>query len=269
MSGVSPTFQYLRSEFAQAILACRANPTKRAVHALRTATRRLEALLRKVLEDHPGAAGLHHQARKLLKELKRIRKMSGPVRDLDVYRKLTAILKDEILSRKSTGPHDSVTRESERLDHHLKRKHKHTIKILRQGLTKCELRIGRILERTSNEIAGLTAASPSPLTTAGHWLRRSSFQLAQLDEDNLHNYRKQTKAARYVAELQETSPAAQRFARRLQRAQDAIGKWHDWDTLAQQAKDILGKHTPTVGLLKKKRNRALNTALRIATADIA
>jgi CHAD domain-containing protein len=89
--------------------------------------------------------------------------------------------------------------------------------------------------------------------------------LAQLSEDNLHNYRKQIKASRYVSELQKTSPVAQRFARRLRRTQDAIGKWHDWDMLAQQARGILGKHATTVRLLKEKRNRALRTALRIAT----
>ena len=266
MTDISSMFEYLRLQLIQAVITCRVDSNKRAVHAVRTRTRRLEALLRKVLEDHPGAAGLHHEARKTLRQLKRIRKMAGPVRDLNVHRKLAKELKDKMLSHKSAAFREHLLREYKRLDHQLRQNCRQRAIVLRKGLMKFELSLERALERTGNKIAGLTADFPTPLSTARRWVRRSSFQLGWLNEENLHEYRKQTKAARYVAELQETSRAAQHLAKQLNHLQEAIGKWHDWKLLLQRAKDCLGKDAPAVVVLTKKRDRALNSALRIAIA---
>jgi CHAD domain-containing protein len=62
-----------------------------------------------------------------------------------------------------------------------------------------------------------------------------------LDAENLHEFRKATKKARYVAESGTEGKDYSSVAKALKRIQDAIGDWHDWLCLAQEADAALGK----------------------------
>ena len=263
MPGMLSMFEELRVGLTQAIVSCRAEQGEKAVHGLRAGTRRLDALLRKVLEDHPGAVGLHRESKRAMKQLGKIRKMAGSVRDLDVQRELAEEIKEELSARKSEAVREDVAEEYEQLDGYLKRRRRRNADALRKGLTKCELKMERALERITEEIEGLTTASPSPLSTARGWTRRVGIEGEQLNEGNLHEYRKKTKAARYVAELQKT-PTAKRLAAELRGVQDAIGQWHDWELLSELAKDFVGEDSLVVGALIKKRISSFRIALRKA-----
>jgi CHAD domain-containing protein len=262
MSGVASMFEELRVAFAEAIVRCRAESDEKSVHAVRTGTRRLEALLRKVLEDHRRAAGLHREGEKGLKQLNVIRKLAGSVRDLDVQRELVEEVREAMSARRPAAVREEIAKEYERLDGYLKRRRRRKGDALREGLTKSELKVERAIERTASELARLSAASTTPLATALAWRRRSDLEMRRLDVGNLHEYRKRTKAARYVAELQKTSAAAKRLAAELRGVQDAIGTWHDWDLLAELAKEVLGDEAAMVGGLTRKRDAALGAALR-------
>jgi CHAD domain-containing protein len=264
MPDVSSMFEEVRGWFTQAIVTCRADADGKAVHALRAGARRLEALLRKVMEDHRGAEGLHRESKDALKLLGKIRKMAGEVRDLDVQRKLAEEIKEEMSARRAAAVREAVAEEYERLDGYLKRSRGRSADVLRDGLTKSELKVERALERIADEMKGLTADAPSPLVTAREWTRRSGLQVGELNAANLHEYRKRTKAARYVAELQGTSPTARRLAARLRGIQDVIGQWHDWELLAELAEDVAGEDSLVVSALRKKRDAALRAALRMA-----
>jgi CHAD domain-containing protein len=268
MPDESSKFEELRAGLMQAIVSCRAEPGEKAVHGLRAGTRRLDALLRKVLEDHPGAEGLHRESKGALKQLGKVRKMAGSVRDLDVQRKLAEEIRDEMSERKSVAVREDVAAEYERLDGYLKRRRERNADELGERLTRCELKVERALERMADEIKGLSADSPSPLVTARGWMQRCGSQVGQLNEGNLHKYRKRTKAARYIAELQ-TSPTAKRLAARLRGVQDAIGKWHDWELLSLLAEDVVGKDSQVVSALTRKRSLALHAALRKANGKFA
>ena len=122
---------------------------------MRAGTRRLEALLRKVLEDHRGAEGLHRESKEALKQLGKIRKMAGAVRDLDVQRKLAEEIKDEMSARKAAAVREAVAEEYERLDGYLKRRRGRSAEVLRDGLTIRELKAERALERIADEMKGL------------------------------------------------------------------------------------------------------------------
>jgi CHAD domain-containing protein len=264
MPDVSSMFEEVRGWFVQAFVACRADCDAKAVHALRAGTRRLDALVRKVLQDHRGAEGLHRESRETLKQLGKIRKIAGDVRDLDVQRKLAEEIKEEMSARKAAVVREAVEEEHERLDGYLKRRRGRSAEVLRAGLTNRELKVERALERIAHEMKGLTADVPSPLATAREWTRRSAAAVGELNAENLHEYRKRTKAARYVAELQGTSPTARRLAARLRGLQDVIGEWHDWELLAVLAVDVVGDDSLMVSALKKKRDTALRAALRMA-----
>jgi CHAD domain-containing protein len=266
MPDVLSMFGELRVGFVEAVVSCRVESAEKAVHTVRTGSRRLEALLRKMQEDHRGAAGLHREAEKALKQLDRIRRLAGSVRDLDVQRKLAEDVREEMSSRKSAAVREDVAAEYERLDGYLKRRRERGADALREGLTKRELKVERALERTAEEMKDLTANAPTALVTARRWTQRSAAKIGKLNEGNLHDFRKRTKAARYVAELQKESLAAKRFARELRGVQDAIGEWHDWELLSQVTKDVVGEDSLMVGALMKRRDASFRAALRRARA---
>src|ERR1700679_349771 len=96
--------------FNTAVAQCVDDVDPDAVHRLRTGSRRLEAMLEATLRENPGLA-LQEPAQAWLRQLKRIRRAAGPVRDLDVHRKL---LEDWIGK-------DPANSEEEKLDAWLKR----------------------------------------------------------------------------------------------------------------------------------------------------
>ena len=264
MNNSSSDFDRLHSEFTAAVLACRVDPGKHAVHSLRTGTRKLEALLRKVLEDHPGAGQLHKASRKAQSELKRMRKAAGPVRDLDVHRKVAEELHDQ--ARPSLSPKEAITLTSDykKLDRSLRRRRKQAAGELGKLLKKREVRLEGALEDSAEAIRSMTGATPPLLETATKWSEKVS--LRDLDpgadsfEEQLHGFRKETKAARYIAGLQESSAKARRLAERLKAMQDSIGRWHDLLLLAGEAADVLGKRSALTSFLRAQRDSALDEA---------
>ena len=258
---ISSNFEELRLSFVQAVVACRAEPSKKAVHAVRTGTRRLEALLQKVAEDHPQAKGLRSALKGAFKQLGRVRKAAGAVRDLDVQMGLAKAVADAMRFRKRAAAREEITEEYQRLVRYLERRRERRGEDLDAELEKSELKMERSLERIAGEIAGLTSQGPSLLETARRWTRETAAKMGELNEGNLHEYRKRTKAARYVAEEQEGSAVARRFAAGLRRVQDVIGAWHDWALLGELAEKVLGGDGAVTEALVVRRGSSLKVAL--------
>ena len=70
-------------------------------------------------------------------------------------------------------------------------------------------------------------------------------------------------AARYVAEEQEGSAVARRFAAELRRVQDVIGAWHDWALLSELAEKVLGGDAAVTAAMMMRRGSSLKVALRV------
>ena len=73
---------------------------------------------------------------------------------------------------------------------------------------------------------------------------RAADAMPLLDAENLHDFRKATKKARYVAESATEKGPYSSVAKALKRIQDAIGDWHDWQCLCEEAETALGKDAP-------------------------
>jgi CHAD domain-containing protein len=201
------------------------------VHRLRTGSRRLEAMLEADLRAHPGAPW-EQPARAWLRQMKHLRRAAGPVRDLDVHRKL---LEDWV----GKEPPDS---EEEKLDAWLKDERRR----LAHGVQKQIRKKQRGL--TERQAAFLAAFARKPRmrtprpadSVALEGFVRAADAMPVLDAENLHDFRKATKQVRYIAE----SGAQGEVATALKRIQDAIGEWHDWLCLWQEAKSALGEDAP-------------------------
>jgi CHAD domain-containing protein len=64
-------------------------------------------------------------------------------------------------------------------------------------------------------------------------------EMPVLEADNLHDFRKGAKKARYVAEAGGEDPFAAAIAKAIKRIQDVIGDWHDWLVLGEEATEAL------------------------------
>lgn len=208
------------------------------VHGLRTTSRRLQSIL--AAEANPD--------RKLYKQLRKIRRQAGKVRDLDVQ--LAALKSLEV---------PSAADEQDRVLTALQRQRRKSAHNLRDFLIdyRRRLRKGFPAKQDATEQSPTTpngkAASvepePNRLLDA-----LTSFAAAARDHqiataDDLHAFRIAAKKARYTAEMVGESAEAADVITALKQIQDAIGEWHDWALLASTATELLG-HPADSRLLK-------------------
>jgi hypothetical protein len=120
----------------------------------------------------------------------------------------------------------------------------------------------RELKRISPLQTGLSGVKWTSLLKEAHAVeRRSARRLDVADPTSLHDYRKGSKSARYLAEMEDESAQAEQFAKRMKKVLDAIGAWHDWMLLTRLAKETVGESSALAKVLKKKRDRAMRQAV--------
>jgi CHAD domain-containing protein len=233
-----------------AVLLCLAKPGKKAVHQLRTSTRRVEAQL-ELLSRVPRLPAREGHTRKLRRLLKDMRRAAGRVRDIDVQRELIkkeAGSSGDGTNRARRDRADRTLREETRtLRRELKRRREeeaeHLLRLLRRRRERLPLALQGLLD--SLEPAERIALSESQLTALARGCYKGSLR-RQPDAKGsqaaqLHGMRKRAKLARYIAESSpEEAVAAHRLAALFERVQQAGGEWHDWLLLEQVAAEELG-----------------------------
>jgi CHAD domain-containing protein len=236
------TLRDLATTLEASMLECLAKPAKRAVHKLRTSTRRIEAQLEllAMLSEVPA----HDKPRqKVLRLLKRVRRAAGDVRDLDVQRDLVA----EATPRKR-GPQagNAVRKEARQLRQELKRKRdKYTqdlIQLVKQEKADLPLAFKQLFDSLADaESLAISEADLTSLVRTWYGQHSPATPPDRNDTEHLHEIRKQAKVARYLAE---SAPAAASKAHRLavqfENLQEAGGEWHDWLLLTDIAHNELG-----------------------------
>ena len=202
------------------------DPKPRVVHQVRTTIRRLETLL-------PDPAHAAHAERKILKQLDRVRRRAGKVRDVDVH-----------LRALRTLPRTLGVEAREELRSDLGKTRQKRLKRLTR--TVGNERDRGLVKRLRQVARGAVGAG------AGVDPERALFQVLDdfaaarrvaepLGAANLHEFRIATKRLRYRAEVIAAVPAAAAAVIEMKRLQDAIGAWHDWLTLGERAEKTLGK----------------------------
>ncbi|MEO6029039.1 MAG: CHAD domain-containing protein [Candidatus Binatia bacterium] len=229
-----------------------AKPKPRAVHQLRTTIRRVETLI-SASEAEPSRA-----ARKLQKQLDRIRQRAGKVRDADVH--LTALA---TLARMSNPESFAEIRSA--LEKSRMKREKKLRRVLDderdRGIVK---RLRRVVGRAVGDVTVLVGDVARVLVRFDHALTAAT----PLGATSLHAFRIETKRLRYLAEVA-PGPEAARAVKQLKRVQDAIGAWHDWLTLAERAARALGDEpsAPMLAVIRTRADAQLAKALTV-TADV-
>lgn len=234
------------------------DPSPKAVHKLRTATRRVEAI----------AAVLSHgngkESRRLLKTIEVIRKAAGDVRDMDVLaahaRKLARYSFGESLTglldhlktaraQYAAGLYDAVTRNGKTARHNLKEFAKLVKPVLNRAGTSKNGRPGLPYE-------GVQASAMNLVRELAEW--------PAFDAGNIHAFRLKVKELRYTLQLDADADAALIDA--LTDVQRRIGDWHDWHALNEIAREVLAPERDAALLeridknAKRKLDRAFSAA---------
>jgi len=276
---------------------CADDPDVDAVHDTRTGTRRLQATLEDVVRELPDGDLVLGAATALMRQLKKIRHAAGPVRDLDVHRKLLEKLMARALNpearhgegddkpagegrglRALNAPRVLETEEAQRgamgislqaqdLDAWLKRRRSHLAEGLQSEakgmVTKLNGRLTKLEEALIVRRARRTRKKP-PGVVALDAFARLATEMQLLDAGNLHDFRKGAKKARYVAELAAHGDAHARLVgETLKKLQDEIGDWHDWLVLEEEAHAALGDKA-LFALIESERERHFVAAMKTA-----
>jgi len=204
------------------------------VHKFRTSSRRVETVLDEL------AARTDRNAEKLSKQLARIRKQAGRVRDLDIQIASLGGLK---------GPEANGQR-SKLLQSLLEERALREKKLVKALDKKATAETHKRLKRAVSKLA--LSRSIDPLAITLNKLAQLGRDHVPLTEKTLHQYRIIGKRARYIAELSDKQPGAAVVVEQLKRMQDVIGDWHDWLELSDRAERLLGsvKDSALVAMLR-------------------
>ncbi|MGA7524338.1 MAG: CHAD domain-containing protein [Acidobacteriaceae bacterium] len=294
MTDEMESIRKLAAALRENLVKCAADPHLDPVHDTRTGTRRLQATLENVVRELPdGAEGepVRAAAVAMMRLLKRIRHAAGPVRDLDVHRKLLEKLmkravrpggpvakrekeaqaeEPTILETPETGLRVTpVEQQTDHLDIWLKHHRQEVADDLQSeasGLVaKFDKRLAD-LEAALRGRPGRRARKKAPGVVALESFARLATEMQLLDASNLHDFRKGAKKARYVAELAaQGDQEAEKIGGSLKKLQDEIGDWHDWLVLSAEAQTALGDPaTELIGLLEAGREQHFVAAMKTA-----
>ncbi len=198
-------------------------PKPRLVHDLRTTIRRVETLL-------PDANG--DPQRKVRKQLDRVRRRAGKVRDVDVHLKALATLPRTVAAEVRDDLRQALEKTRDKRVKRLAR----TIGGARdRGVVK---RLRQAVVHAATGTHGATSDPERALSEVLDGFATARHAAEPLGAESLHDFRIATKRLRYRAEIL-PGPEAAKAVTELKRVQDAIGDWHDWLTLAARAEKEL------------------------------
>lgn len=228
------------------------------VHQLRTSIRRIET----IVCTSPAKASA--KERKLLKQLDRLRRRAGRVRDFDVQIQALNSLRLE-----------SVARDRARVLRVLEKgRAKREKKLLKafsdeaqDGLRKRLKRACTRFRQDSLNRARDHKGEERMLTAALDKFAAAVKQRPTLTEDNLHDFRMDCKRVRYLAEMAGEGPRLTGIIEQLRRIQDSVGTWHDWMTLTATAEKVLfhSGQVPLLSALRTATRSKYLEALRVTT----
>jgi CHAD domain-containing protein len=213
--------------------------------------------------DHRGAKKTMKTAGGLLDSLGKVRKAAGLVRDSDVQRKLVSRLGRLLVQSTQEELTDDIKADLEQLRKHLRKERKTCAHGLRKLLSTVEIPIQDRLRDCKEKLTSLQPSKTAPHQHAKRWLAASRHRGRFRNPDDLHEFRKETKGVRYIAQLQPELKSSIALANDIRSMNDAIGAWHDYEVLAAEAKSWIGKKSPLTKAIYQRRDRKWQRALRM------
>ncbi len=223
--------------------------TPSTVHELRTNVRRFEAIFKTLSLERHGVRG------STLKDLSRLDKRAGKVRDMDVLVRYASTVHPKTMRAKHVE--ESTVQLLEYLGNqrrkHARKLHAETHR-LRGSLAKDLKRTVSVLGKLAGHTREHKAAAKATVTEAR--LKAELAASGRLRKDNLHAFRLKIKELRNVLEIERPANRG-KLAKALGQTKDAIGEWHDWETLVTLAEKAIDREEGR-GLIAELRRIAKN-----------
>jgi CHAD domain-containing protein len=249
------------------MMICLADPRSRAVHRLRTTTRRIEGQLA-LLAMIPDILTHDSLAKKIRRDLKKVRRAAGSVRDLDVQ-------VDLIDSVQSASRSQSLTHDSSCLRAVVETERENNADRLQKLLRRYGVELAGKMEElldTLQPVESTTLTSAEIAALARDWFKKSTpAEPAGHDDDSdyLHAMRKTAKLARYISEnAPKTAVDTRKLARSFEELQQAGGEWHDWLVLSALAANQLGSDSPLTQNLTRRCRRSLQAYKKRLSSEV-
>ena len=217
---------------------CGRKPTRKRVHALRVVTLRLQAELEIDLAELPEAS---HQAQAILRFNKlgeKLRKVLGPVRELDVWVGKLEGLRGSLTQHAGYIPESAqaTTRQIEKLESRFKARRRRFEKRLVAAIDKRKDKFADAARMIDGDVDAHTRDSgPEAIDAIRNRFAEVTKDFPAFNEENLHEFRKRIKMVRYRADMHAAKPAGAQIAAQMKKMSSAIGEWHDWQEIAREA----------------------------------
>jgi CHAD domain-containing protein len=265
MSKMPDSPEHLREPFRklrESLKHLEKNPPPAEVHKLRIQARRIESIASALTP----AGG--NKARRMIKPVKQLRRAAGGVRDMDVLTSNALSLRD-----RSNGP--SLAR---LLDYLASTRAKNALKLLktfdresklaRKSLRKYSHLVKLASQASSAALRRSSATRPpaDPLYAAVGELIAELTAWPLIAVRNIHQFRLKVKELRYV--LQALPESDKAFIDALSVVKDQIGEWHDWQQLAEVARQAIPDPEDQALLkeIKKTARKKLHQAKAVSNA---
>jgi len=213
-----------------------ANSTPDDVHDLRTNIRRFEAMSEALFPDERKIEGGGRKRKTILKDLDRLRKRAGKVRDLDVLTQAAATIHPKGEEQCSVQLLEHLGAERERKARKLAAEIDPVRRSLRRDLKSVASALSGILQRKKDGAAEDQVSTDATAKAAKMAARMGTPR--HLGRANLHPYRLQIKELQDVLRIA-ASPTRPRLIDDLGDVKDAIGEWHDQEELISIAEKTL------------------------------
>jgi CHAD domain-containing protein len=211
-----------------AIAACLKKPSAKRVHHLRSTTRRIEATLQ-LLAVSASIPRIDKQSKPLQRSLRKLRRAAGAVRDADVHY--------DLLAAYNRTPDCKRLRED--LSALRKKAERKLVKRLEEEQKRIELRL-HTLESSLSPALDLDLSGAKLITVTQSWFAEAIRGLDSQHDQDLHDLRKASKTARYLAETGvDSSKAVATVAARYEAAQKSLGEWHEAHTRLPQDSETI------------------------------
>lgn len=223
------------------------DPRKRTVHKLRACVRRVEAQLL-LLDQLSSLPDYAKQCARLEKELRKVHREAGELRDLDVQ--------EGLLAPRHRLPAPAAQQLCERLQRRRERRARKLQGFLKDSIPRLAAALESLL-KALQPAEKLSIPEQQLCHAVRAWAETEVHGSGgELDDEHLHSIRKAAKTARYMAESAPLSRAAKRLADRYEGVQNLGGRWHDWLDLSVVAQKQLGKRDDLTQMTRERAGEA-------------